>query len=287
MFPTFAPMIVHLICGAEAGRRLTDAVGAEESLSGPVFTLLDRLHHGPLQRAEGTSFAQLRTAYWNALDGTPESDSEKVPPAAQDEEKVLEAFNLLQKYPAAQVWFWMAPHAADVTAYYFLLRYLHKHTGRFFLLHIAGLPFLNEEGKVFFPQSFGELSQREFLKARRLARPVSPAEAELDREVWPQIAAPESAYRILEGGKKLRTLPADAFDKAILETLGTDFTKASRLLQNLAKQKLPTEEPALRFRIQQLAAGGALQLKGDPTRPTREWEVALPAIPENTAENNP
>ena len=286
MRPNFALMIVHLICGAEAGRRLTNAVAAEESMAGPVFTLLDRLHHGPLERAEGTSFAKLRADYWKAIEGMPESDSENVVPAVRDEEKVLEASNLLQKYPAAAVWFWMAPHAADVTAYYFLLRYLQKHLGRFLLLNIAGLPFLTEEGKVFFPHSFGELAPREFLKARRLARLVSPAEAELDSDVWTRIAAPERVYRILEGGKKLRTLPADAFDGDILTTLQTDFTKASKTLQILGKQKLPTDESALRFRIQQMAAGGALQLKGDPTRPVREWEIALPLLQENTAENN-
>ncbi len=280
-------MIVHLICGSEAGRRLSEAVAAEEALSGPVFTLLDRLHHGPLQRAEGASFAQLRASYWNSIEGVSETQPDAVPAAAKDEEKVLEASNLIQKFPEAQIWFWMAPHAADVTAYYFLLRYLHRHSGRFYLLNIAGLPFLTEEGKVFFPTSFAEISQREFLKARRLARPVSPAEAELDSEVWPRLAAPESEYRILEGGKKLRTLPADAFDKEILSALSSEFGKASRLLQTLAKQKLPTDESALRFRIQQLAAGGTLQLKGDPTRPAREWELALPKTGEtaHTAES--
>jgi hypothetical protein len=280
-------MIVHLICGAEAGRRLSEAVEEAEGLAGPVFTLLDRLHHGPLQRVEGGSFAQLRAAYWNTVEGGGETQPDTLPAAVRDEEKVIEAANLLQKHPAAQIWFWMAPHAADVTAYYFLLRYLHKHLGRFYLLNIAGLPFLTEEGKVFFPQSFGELAQREFLKARRLARPVSPAEAELDSEVWPKLAAPESAYRILEGGKKLRALPADAFDSAILSALDSEFGKASKVLQTLAKQKLPTDETALRFRIQQLAAGGALQLKGDPTRPAREWEVALPQTAESISTKTP
>ena len=40
------------------------------------------------------------------------------------------------------------------------------------------LPFINEKGNVFYPISLAEIPAREFVKAKRLARPVSTAEFE-------------------------------------------------------------------------------------------------------------
>ncbi len=278
-------MIVHLISGDAAADRLREALLLEPALAGEVIALPDRLHHGPLHREAGESFHKVRAAYWRAVLGMA---GDAIPPQSLQEEKLLQASNILQKTPQARIWFWMAPAAADVVAYSHSLRYLGKHTGRVFLINIAGLPFLDENGKVFFPQSFDQVPAREFVKARRLARPLSPAEAEIDAEAWAQIAAKESFYRFLKEGKKIATEEAAYFDRDLLQGLRSGPVKAGRLASQLVlKQKLQTDEAALLFRIQMLGAAGQLTLQGDLLKNLRDREIALPETVETAAENQP
>lgn len=277
-------MIVHLISGNSAASRLCEAIALDESLSGQVISLPDRLHHGPLHRAEGQSFGKLRADYWRAV--RPGHVAEEAPEESLQEERLLEAVNLLQKFPESRVWFWMAPNAADVVAYYNSLRYLGRYVGRFYLLNIAGLPFLDEAGKVFFPHTFDPILPREFVKARRLACLVTPAEIELDSEVWAQISGKESFYRLLQGGKKIAVEEETYFDRDILLLARSGPLKAARLASQLVqKQSLPIDEAALLYRIQKLAAAGALTLRGDLQKSPREWEISLPEAAPVPSEN--
>ncbi len=267
-------MIVHLMVGNASAAPLREAITQDERLSGIVLALPDRLHHGPLHRAEGQSFSQVRTAYWRTIRSYPD---DQLPEEAADEATLIEASNLLQKHPDAQLWFWIAPHAADVTAYYRSLRYLGKHTGRLYTIQIDGLPFLDASGKVFYPSSFSEVPPREFSKARRLARLLSPAELELDSEYWATISGPDSFYRFLKGGKKLVTEEETYFDRDLMQALRPGPMKAARLVANLVtKSQLPTDEAALLYRIQKQAAAGVLILKGDLQKSPRDWEISLP-----------
>lgn len=268
-------MIVHLINGLAAAEQLQQAQGLEAALSGLVLALPDRLHHGPLFREIGQSFGQVRRAYWQQV--RPLADG-VIPEESLQEEALLEAVNMLQKFPQAQLWIWMAPNAADVVAYYHSLRYLAKHVGRVSVINIAGLPFLDEAGKVFFPTAFDFVPPKEFVKARRLARLLTPAEWELDGEIWNQISGKSSFYRFLQKGKTITTEEETYFDRDILQTLRTGPVKAARLAHQLvAKQTLPTDEAALLYRIQKLAAAGNLLLNGDVLKSPREWELSLPA----------
>lgn len=267
-------MIVHLIGGSNAAARLEAAIALDAGLSGSVIALPDRLHHGPLDRSEGESFSQIRARYWRTIRASEEGE---LLPESQQEECLLQASNTLQKFPEAQIWFWMAPNAADVVAYYHSLRYLGKHAGRLYSIQTAGLPFLDENGKVFFPQSFEQVPPREFVKARRLARLLSPAEIALDAEAWPHIATPESFFRFLEGGKKIKPEEETYFDRDLLLALRKGPQKAARLVSQLvAKEGLATDEAALLYRIKKLSAAGAINLKGDVHKSAREWELSLP-----------
>ncbi len=283
---TFAAMIVHLIGGNSAASRLREAIALQAGLAGQVVALPDRLHHGPLHRAEGQSFGKLRADYWRAI--RPGQATEETPGESLQEERLLEAVNILQKFPESQVWFWMAPNAADVVAYYNSLRYLGRHAGRFYILNIAGLPFLDESGKVFFPNAFDLIPPREFVKSHRLARPVTPAETELDSEVWAHISGKDSFYRFLQGGKKITIEAETYFDRDLLNQLHSGPMKAARLVGQLVqKQGLPTDEAALLFRIQKLSAEGKLILKGDLQKSPREGELRLPEANPAFSENHP
>lgn len=265
-------MIYHLIVGDMAAQPLLEAVASEASLQGEVVVLRDILHVGPLQKGEGQTFSGLRSNFWNEA-----APNEKAPVEVNDMERILEVSAAMFKDENIQAWFWMAPAPADVCAYHWLLRYLGKHSNRFFLVNIAGLPFLNEAGKVFYPKGFGEILPKEIIKARRLARIVTPAELEVDGDEWNKLVEQNTGLRTHEGGKKLLSRGEDYYDAQLLSFCSGQYQKASRIVsQALGKYGIPTGDLWLAWRLRQLAASGQLQLQGDATKTLKDWEIKLP-----------
>lgn len=269
-------MIYHIVVGDEAAKPMYEAVVKEPSMAGEVVVMKDILHVGPLVRREGQSFSALRSEWWQVV-----SPDTKAPIEVPDLDRLLEVSNELYKDADAQAWCWMAPAPADVTAYYWMLGYLTKHSGRFHIVNLANLPFLDEAGKVFYPKSISELLPREIIKARRLARPVTPSESEMDAEVWRSLVADNGGIRTLEGGKKLASRPENYYDAQLISLLSNNFQKGSRLLsQAMSKYSLPTGDTFLAWRLRELAKAGLIELKAEAGKPYREWEVRLPVCEE-------
>src|SRR5688572_22457119 len=128
-------MIYHIVVGDLAAQPLQEAILTEESMKGEVVVMKDILHVGPLQKEEGQSFSQLRSAFWQDV-----IINDKQPIEVTDMERLLEVSTAMFNDPETVAWFWMAPSPADVCAYHWLLKYLSKHNGRFFILNIANLP---------------------------------------------------------------------------------------------------------------------------------------------------
>lgn len=272
-------MIYHLVVGDEAAKPLREAVAQSPEMAGEVVVIRDLLHLGPLRRGEGQSFSALRSAWWNEV--VPDAKS---PVEVDDLERLLEVSNELYKDADAQAWCWMAPWPADVAAYYWMLPYLGKHEGRFYIVNLGNLPFLNEAGGVFYPSNISELLPRELIKARRLARAVTPSERELDAETWQQLVAEDSGIRSFEGGKKLVSRPETHFDSVLLGLLTTQAQKASRLIgQALSKHRLPTGDLYLAWKYRQLTAAGKAEIQGDPQQSFKEWALRLPRDESGTA----
>ena len=243
----------------------------EPTLQGEVIVLKDILHVGPIQKEEGRGFSELRTGFWQQV--IPQDKDLKV----DDMERLLEVSNALFKDETAQVWFWMAPAPADVCAYHWMLPYLSKHMGRFFLLNISNLPFLDENGKVFYPKSISQILAKELIKARRLARPVTPAEVELDGEEWRKLINENAGIRTHGGGKKLASQPDSYYDNQLLSFCSHQFQKASRIVsQALNKFGIPTGDVHLGWRLRVLAEQGALVLQGNTMKELKDFEVKLP-----------
>lgn len=279
-------MIYHFIVGDMAAQPLQEAVQSESGLQGEVVVLKDILHVGPLQKAEGQTFSALRSAFWNEV-----APNDKAPAEVNDMERVLEISAAMYKDENIQAWFWMAPGPADVCAYHWLLLYMGKHTGRFHLVSIAGLPFLNEAGKVFYPKSFSEILPKEIVKARRLARGVTPAELEVDGDEWQKLMEQNSGLRTHEGGKKLLSRNEDHYNAQLLSFCSQQFQKASRIIsQAMSKFGIPTGDLWLAWRLRKMAEAGTLLLQGDTAKALKDWEVKLPggvAVTEATAEATP
>ncbi len=279
-------MIYHIVVGDEAAKPIQEAVAAEPSMAGEVITLRDILHVGPLQKNEGKTFSQLRTAWWQEV-----APGEKDPVEVDDTERILEISAQMHRDPEVQAWFWMAPWPADVTAYFWLIKYLSKYPGRFYIVNLANLPFLNEAGKVYYPKNVSEILPKELIKARRLARPVTLSEIELDGDEWIRLVGSGHGNRIHEGGKKLASRNDDHYDQQLLSICSAQYQKASKVInQAMTKAVIPTGDTYLGWRLRQMAASGQLQLKGDPSKTFKDWEVRLPGseepVQEPTRANN-
>ncbi len=265
-------MIYHITVGDFAATPLKEAINLEPSMQGEVFILKDILHVGPILKDEGTSFSAMRSAFWQQVIG-----NDKNPAEVNDMERLLDLSNEMFKDESIQAWFWMAPTPADICAYFWMLKYLSKHPGRLYIVNIANLPFLDENGKVFYPKSLSEIQPKEIVKARRLARHVTPAEVEVDTDDWKRIVDENAGIRTHEGGKKLTSRTETYYDDQLISFCSQQFQKASRIVgQAITKFGIPTGDIYLGWRLRKLAEEGRLQLQGDIAKTLKDYDVKLP-----------
>ncbi|MES1223743.1 MAG: DUF3658 domain-containing protein, partial [Bacteroidota bacterium] len=131
-----------------------------------------------------------------------------------------------------QVWIWMGQNQHDVCGYYWLMPQLKEYQGRIMVLYLNNLPFINEKGQLFYPSWMHEIQPKEFVKAKKLSRPITLSEFEVDPDEWKKIIDENAAVRILEGGKKIIGKAESFYDNEILKNLTADWQKATRVLTN-------------------------------------------------------
>jgi len=265
-------MIYHIVTGDVAAMPFNEALIMEPSLAGEVVVIKDVLSVGPLQKEEGQPFSELRSAFWQQV-----VNNDKNPVQVDDMERLLKVSVELSKNEGAVAWIWIAPWPADICTYFWTLKYLGKYPGRFFVVNIAGLPFLDENGKVFYPKSIGDIKPKELVKARRLARPITPAELEMDGDEWRRLVKENSGIRTFEGGKKIASRTEEHYDSQLMSFCSQQFQKASKIVgQALSKFNIPTGDVYLGWRLRKLAEAGRLQLQGDTSKTLRDFDVKLP-----------
>ena len=150
--------------------------------------------------------------------------------------------------------------------------------GRVFILYLNNLPFINEKGNIFYPQWLSQIPPREFLKAKKLARPITLSEFEIDPDEWGKHCEEPSGVRILEGGKKLANKAPDHYDADILKYVTGAWQKASKVItQFLNKNKETTGDAYLLWRIKTMVAAGVLDVQGE-LRGMRDFEIKSSAL---------
>ncbi|XZF16623.1 DUF3658 domain-containing protein [Chitinophagaceae bacterium MMS25-I14] len=268
-------MIYHFVVGDMAAKPLQEAIESEPSMAGEIVILKDILNVGPLQKDEGGTFSALRSAFWQQV-----VPNEKEPAQVDDMERLLEVSKAMYNDTEAKAWFWMAPIPADVCAYHWVLPYLSKHMGRFYLINIAGLPFLDENGKVFYPKSFSYILPKEIVKARKLARPVTHAEVEIDGDEWRRLVQENAGIRTHEGGKKLASREESFYDSPLLGFCTQSFQKASKVVGlSINKYGTPTGDLYLGWRLRKMAEEGKILVQGDMMKTLKDFDVKLPGGP--------
>ncbi|MFT4062661.1 MAG: DUF3658 domain-containing protein [Edaphocola sp.] len=247
--------IIHLVVGNATAQPLLTANELGDGLEGEVVVLKDILHVGPLKTG-GSNFSEGRGHFWAAVRG------ENAKPAEVDDlERLMAISSRLSNDESLAIWFWMAPTPADVCAYFWLLHFLKKHQGRFSVININGLPFLDEQGKLFYPESIGHLPVKGVIKAKKLARATTQSEWETDADEWPRLLAENGGIRVFKGGKKLESHPISFYDETLLGLCSGSWQKTSKIISTaIGKNKIPTGDTFLQWRLREMAGAGLLEL---------------------------
>jgi hypothetical protein len=265
-------MIYHIVTGDLAAAPLNEAILLEPSMAGQVVVVKDVLSVGPLQKEEGgQKFSEMRSEFWQqvVLNG-------KAHLEVDDFERLSHVVTELAKNEKDVVWVWIAPIPADICTYHWTIKYFGRYKGQFLTVNIAGLPFLDENGKVFFPKSIAEILPKELVKARKLARPVTPGEIEVDGYEWNKLTEENSTIRTSEGGKRLVSRKGDYYDSILLSFCNDQYQKASRIVnQALSKNNIPTGDLFLGWRLRMMVEEGKLQLQGDVAKGLKDFDVKL------------
>lgn len=263
--------LIHIAFDAQGAEQLRQSFSIDDIIAGEVVVMSDDLSFGPLRRKETPDGESPREAWWKEVRG-----SEEYAPIREDAARLASLREKMKEDENNEIWIWAAQNARDVCGYYSLILPFADFQGRVSIIYLNNLPFLNEKGSVFYPRDLGEILPREFLKARKLAREITPAEIEVDGEEWRRMVQENALVRVLEGGKKISSHDARFFDREIIQRCRLDFMKAGRLAGQLVqKGKDHVDEDFLIWRIRAMVEEGLLEARAEAGR-ARELEVKAP-----------
>jgi hypothetical protein len=268
--------MIHIIFQQDDKEVLEKAMELDDSLSGEIVEIKDEWGVGPLAGLDTDEGWNARVEWWREmLKGSPYSET--VAGSFDDRETVKELIAKLDSDETEQAWLWMGPNQHDVTGYYWLMPQLKKFQGRLMIIYLNNLPFINEKGQLFYPWAVQDILPKEAVKAKKLARPVTISEFEIDPDEWKRIAEENAAVRILEGGKKIAGKSEDFYDNEILKNISPEWQKATRALMNiLHRMKIKTGDLYLMARMKFLINQGRIEAAGDTDKSWRDFDVRLP-----------
>jgi hypothetical protein len=266
--------MIHIVFETPNMFALKAAIELDESLQGDVIEIKDDYMVGPLENIYETEGYQQRRDWWkNLLEFSPYEDQTNI---VDDKLAVHQLIRTLEENETEKVWIWMGQNAHDVCGYYWLMPQLRAFQGRLEVLYLNNLPFINEKGNIFYPTHLHEIQPKEFLKAKKLARPITLSEFELDPDEWKKTCSENAGVRFLEGGKKIVGKPADFFDADLLQNITVESQKLNKILSNtLNKMKVKTGDVYLVWRLIELGKIGKLDVQGDWAKGWKEITVKL------------
>lgn len=267
--------MIHVVFNEADVEVLRQAIALDDSLEGATHLIRDDFAVGPVKDIYTPEGAAARTAWWKeVLTGSDHEDHcEQV--AAQDVGTVKSIQEQLTDNPDEVLWIWAAQNKHDVSGYYWLMSQLKDYQGKVFILYLNNLPFLNEKGQLFYPHWLHTIPPKEFLKAKKLARPITPSEFEVDPDEWTRLCNEEKQVRILEGGKKLVQYEADFYDKDLKKYVTGDWQKAARIIHQFQhKNAESTGDLFLLWRLKCIIQNASLDVQG-ALKGMKDFEVKL------------
>lgn len=267
--------MIHLVFNTADVAVLKQALEMDETIQGAIVEIKDDYAVGPIEDLYSESGAQARTEWWRQVlqggDYEGKADSGEV----NDKELITNLTERLQQNESEKVWIWAAQNKHDVCGYYWLLPFLKPFQGRVHILYLNNLPFINEKGNIFYPNHLHEIQAKEFLKAKKLARPITLSEFEVDPDEWQKLCQQGRGVRILEGGKKLIQYDYDFYDNELKKFVLPDWQKCTKVINQFQqKAKHTTGDAYLLWRIKTLIAQNLLEAQGKMNA-MKDFEIRL------------
>lgn len=276
--------MIHIVFQEADVAALQKSFELDDSIRGNIIEIKDEFAVGPIKDIYLPEVVEARKQWWRDIlaggDYAGIVDDGRV----DDQKTVRELIENLETNPEEILWIWAAQNKHDVSGYYWLISQLKQFQGRIFLLYLNNLPFINEKGSIFYPENLFNIPPREFIKAKKLARPVTLSEFEVDPDEWTRLQNEDKGVRILEGGKKLVQYEYNFFDAELKKFISGDWQKASKLIhQYLTKAVHKTGDAFLLWRLKALIQAGEIDAQGE-IRNMKDFEVKTrvlqPTVPE-------
>ncbi len=267
--------MIHIVFNESEVDLMKQVIEMDETLAGDVMQIKDDFAVGPLQNVDTEEGWQARLGWWkNLSQGSPYGDN--LVGSFDDRETVKQLKEKLDANPEEELWIWMAQNQHDVSGYFWLMPQFKEYQGRVMVLYLNNLPFINEKGLIFYPSWLHEIQPKEFVKAKKLARPITLSEFEIDPDEWRKIAEENAMVRILEGGKKIAGKEESFYDSEILKNLTGEWQKATRVLSNtLHRMKIKTGDIFIMWRMKHLINEGKIEVTGDVNKGWKDFDVKL------------
>ena len=267
--------MIHIVFNTADIAALEQAIELDESLSGKIIEIKDDYAVGPLLDIYETEGYQARRDWWKeVLMHSPYEDQLDI---VDDKLTVHQLINSLTHDENELIWIWMGQNAHDVSGYYWLMSQFKEYQSRIHVLYLNNLPFLNEKGQLFYPTHLSQIQPKEFLKAKKLARPITLSEFELDPDEWKKLCQENEGVRFLEGGKKLVSMHLSCYDKEILSLLTKNAQKLPSALSNImAKLKVKLGDAFIVARLKAMEEAGKIVFVGSWTKGWKDMVVQMP-----------
>jgi hypothetical protein len=268
--------MIHIVFQQSDIEVLKKAIELDESLSGKVEIIRDDYALGPISNIYEAEGYQQRRDWWKELLELSPYNTEQVSDMVDDRLTVHNLKKDLEENNKEELWIWMGQNQHDVCGYYWLISQLQAFQGRVVVLYLNNLPFINEKGNIFYPTSLHEIQPKEFLKAKKLNRKVTPSEFEVDPDEWKKLCTENDMVRMLEGGKKIAGKKEDFYDADILKGLTNEWQKGNKAMSGiLGKMKIKTGDVFLLWRMKKMAEEDKIEIHGDTTKGWKDFEVRL------------
>ncbi|MEY3539078.1 MAG: hypothetical protein RL188_495 [Bacteroidota bacterium] len=267
--------MIHIVFNTADIAALEAAIELDESMAGKVIEIKDDYAVGPLMDIYETEGYQQRRDWWKeVLAHSPYEDQLDI---VDDKLTIHHLQTSLNHDENEMIWIWMGQNVHDVCGYYWFMSQFKEYQSRIHVLYLNNLPFLNEKGQLFYPTHLSQIQPKEFLKAKKLSRPITLSEFELDPDEWKKLCNENEGVRFLEGGKKIVSMGIGFYDKEILSLLTKNAQKLQSALTNiLSKMKIKTGDAFIVSRLKALEAEGKLVIAGDWNKGWKDMVVQMP-----------
>jgi hypothetical protein len=255
--------MIHIVFNEADVKVLQEAIALDDTLAGEVIQIKDDYAVGPLENIYIGEGIEARKQWQRDVLAGGDYDGHVDSGEVDDYKTAAELVGTMRRNEEETIWIWAAQNKHDVSGYYWLLNYVKEFQGRVFILYLNNLPFFNDKGQIFYPNWLHEIPAKEFLKAKKLAREITPSEFEVDPDEWTKLCNEGRGVRLLEGGKKLVSEDYDFYDAELKKFITADWQKASKIIhQFLSKAKHTTGDMYLLWRLKTMIAQELFDVQG-------------------------